>query len=198
MIDPQTLGLHMIVQDEEQLLRPLLLHVARWMDEIIILDTGSMDATLRIAREFTDKVFMYPLDMNFSKARNRALEKATTTWVFQVDADEWPTIELLRWIKQGVVRGLFAFYDGIRVMRENLVAGQKIGENSYEWHTRVFRRGYRFVGRIHESINVPPERLRCAPEEFFLLHHKSQSRQEMQNARYEQWEEQRAITQARR
>jgi glycosyltransferase involved in cell wall biosynthesis len=168
------------------------------MDEIVIVDTGSTDKTMQIAREFTEKVLAYPLNKDFSAARNRALQKATTTWVFQVDADEWPTVELLRWIKQAIIRGFLSFYDGVRVIRENLVGGKKIGANTYEWHVRVFRRRYRYVGRIHESINVPYERLISAPEEFFLLHHKTQARQEMQNARYEEWAEQRAITQARR
>ena len=198
MMNRHSIGLHMIVKDEERLLRPLLIHLDRWVDEMVIVDTGSRDRTRKIVREIAGEVYRYQWDMNFSNARNYGLALMKAPWILQVDADEWPTIELLRWIRQAIVRGFLATYQGVQVMRENMVSGQPIGKNTYEWHTRLFRRGYRFQGRIHEVIDVKPGTLVSAPKTFFLNHHKTQARQEMQNQRYEAWEEQRAITQARR
>lgn len=192
------IGLHMIVKDEERLLRPLLLHLQRWVDEMVIVDTGSRDSTRKIIREFAPYVFRYDWDMDFSAARNYGLSLMKAYWIFHVDADEWPTLELLRWINEAMIRGFLDSYDGLQVVRENMVNGQGIGKNTYEWHTRLFRRGHQFQGRIHEAIDVNPGKLLSAPSTFFLNHHKTEARQQMQNDRYEAWQEQRAITQARR
>lgn len=198
MIQTEVMGLHMIVKNEEALLPALLAHMSRWVHEMVIVDTGSTDRTFEIARQWTPLAYRHDLDMDFSAARNYALERASTPWILQVDADEWPTEELLRWIEEALVRGFLAPYEGVWVTRENLVAGQGIGTNTLEHHVRMFRRKYRFTGRIHESVGVPVTRLISAPSDFFLLHHKTQARQEMQNERYEAWEEQRIVTQAGR
>jgi len=164
--------------------------MAAAVGEIIVVDTGSTDRSIEIARGFTSKVFSFELAWDFSAARNFGLEHATKDWILQIDADEWPSTFLLSWIhlwEPPVLCG------GVWIRRYNLVGGQPIGKNTFEWHPRLFRRGHRFEGRIHERPIIAPDSMITAPEECLLLHHKSLERQEKQNAFYQNWEEQRAL-----
>src|SRR6202042_930105 len=83
-----TLSLCMIVRDEEQMLPRCLAAVASAVDEIVIVDTGSTDATVEIARSFGAKVIEFPWTGSFSEARNVSFEAATGDWVMYLDADE--------------------------------------------------------------------------------------------------------------
>lgn len=83
-----TISCCMIVKDEEAFLTPCLESVKDYVDEIIIVDTGSTDDTVKIAQKYTDKIYFHPWEGSFSKARNQALAYVTCDWVFQIDADE--------------------------------------------------------------------------------------------------------------
>lgn len=78
----------MIVRNEAKFLEKCLKSIKAVADEIIIVDTGSNDGTVAIARLYTDKVFIHPWEENFSKARNQALAYATGDWILIIDADE--------------------------------------------------------------------------------------------------------------
>src|SRR4051812_11925913 len=83
-----TLSLCMIVKNESQWLRQALTSVKDLVDEIIIVDTGSEDSTVEIAKSFGAKIFSIPWENDFSKARNYSLEQATSDWILVLDADE--------------------------------------------------------------------------------------------------------------
>src|SRR6201992_401844 len=83
-----TLSLCMIVRDEEQMLPRCLEAVASAVDEIVIVDTGSTDATVEIAKSFGARVIEFPWTGSFSEARNVSFEAATGDWVMYLDADE--------------------------------------------------------------------------------------------------------------
>jgi tetratricopeptide (TPR) repeat protein len=78
----------MIVRDEEKMLGQCLKSVRELAEEIIVLDTGSEDNTVSVAKNFGAKVFHFTWRNDFSAARNKALEYCTHDWVFQIDADE--------------------------------------------------------------------------------------------------------------
>jgi glycosyltransferase involved in cell wall biosynthesis len=78
----------MIVKNEEVFLDQCLKGVKDFVDEIVIVDTGSTDGTVEIARRYTDKVYFHPWEGSFSQARNQALGYATGDWIFQIDGDE--------------------------------------------------------------------------------------------------------------
>ncbi|MFN9338482.1 MAG: glycosyltransferase [Candidatus Kapaibacterium sp.] len=78
----------LIVKNEESCLKECLQSVIAFADEIIIVDTGSNDATVAIAQEFTTQVFTYIWDDDFAAARNYALHHATGDWIVSIDADE--------------------------------------------------------------------------------------------------------------
>jgi glycosyltransferase involved in cell wall biosynthesis len=78
----------MIVKNEEAFLGQCLESVKDFVDEIVIVDTGSTDGTVDIARQYTDKVYFHPWEGSFSKARNRASSYALGDWIFVIDGDE--------------------------------------------------------------------------------------------------------------
>ncbi len=83
-----TLSLCMIVKNEERHLVRCLRSVRDVVDEMIIVDTGSTDKTIDIAKVFGAKVFNFPWTGNFSEARNQSLAHATGDWILVLDADE--------------------------------------------------------------------------------------------------------------
>ena len=84
----QTISCCMIVKNEEEFLEKCLSSVKDYVDEIVIVDTGSTDNTVEIAKKFTDKIYFHPWENSFSKARNQVLQYATGDWIFQIDGDE--------------------------------------------------------------------------------------------------------------
>ena len=67
------------------------LESVKWAGEIVVVDSGSTDDTLEIAREFTAHIHQTPDFPGHGPQKNRALERATGDWIFSIDADEWVT-----------------------------------------------------------------------------------------------------------
>lgn len=83
-----TISLCMIVKNEEAVIDRCLASVARLMDEIVIVDTGSTDATKDICRRYTDRIFDFAWNDDFSAARNFSFDQATGDFIFWLDADD--------------------------------------------------------------------------------------------------------------
>ena len=83
-----TVSACMIVKNEEELLGDCLQSIRDWVDEIIVVDTGSTDKTVEIAQSFGAKIYHHAWEGDFSKARNQSLSYATHDWIFIIDADE--------------------------------------------------------------------------------------------------------------
>ncbi len=146
-----TLSLCMIVRDEEQMLPRCLAAVADAVDEIIIVDTGSEDATVEIAKSFGAKVIEFPWTGSFAEARNVSFEAATGDWVMYLDADEVlvaEDVEQLRSLTGRTWRE--AFYLVETSYTGELGDGGAMVNNAL----RVFRNRpeYRFKDRLHEQI----------------------------------------------
>ena len=74
--------------------------MASAMDEIIIVDTGSTDATKKIAAAYTDQIYDFAWTGNFAEARNYAASKATGDYIYTADADEYLEPEELQKLLQ--------------------------------------------------------------------------------------------------
>ncbi len=83
-----TISLCMIVKNEEETLARCLDTVKDIVDEINIVDTGSTDRTVEIAKQYTDRVFYYEWTNNFSAARNESFKYATKEYILYLDADD--------------------------------------------------------------------------------------------------------------
>jgi len=155
------LSVTVITFNEEARLRGCLDSVA-WADEIVVVDAGSTDRTVAIARDFTDRVLARPWP-GFAEQKNFALAEARGEWVLSLDADEEVTVELRDAIL-GIVKGSPAAM-GYAVARRNVMWGAWIRHGGLypDWQVRLFRRDRgRFVPRaVHESVRIdgPVERL---------------------------------------
>ncbi len=145
------LSLCMIVKDEEEMLPRCLAAAAPAVDEIVIVDTGSSDRTIEIARAFGATVIERAWTGSFSEARNVSFDAATGDWLMFLDADEVlveEDVERLRALRGKTWRE--AFY-----LSEISWTGE-LGDGTAATHTalRVFRARpeYRFSGNLHEQI----------------------------------------------
>jgi tetratricopeptide (TPR) repeat protein len=145
------LSVSMIVRNEEQFLPGCLESLKGLADEIILVDTGSIDSTITIAKEHGAKIHAFPWIGDFSAARNESLRHCTGEWVLYLDADERVAMEsrkeLLRIIRNPKA---FAFYCLIKA-EEWLPKGPV---RSIAPYPRLFRRfhGVCFEGRVHEQV----------------------------------------------
>jgi tetratricopeptide (TPR) repeat protein len=147
-----TLSLCMIVKDEEEMLPRCLAAVAPAVDEIVIVDTGSTDRTVEIARRYGAKVIEREWTGSFSDARNVSFEAASSDWIIYLDADEVlvpDDVERLHALTGRVWRE--AFYLVETSFTGELGDGAAITNSAL----RVFRNRphYRFEGRLHEQIS---------------------------------------------
>jgi glycosyltransferase involved in cell wall biosynthesis len=78
----------LIVKNEAKTLGRCLQSIRGHVDEIVVVDTGSSDATRDIARQYTDRLAAFPWCQNFAAARQYAFDLATGDWVFWLDADD--------------------------------------------------------------------------------------------------------------
>ncbi len=145
------LSLCMIVRDEQDMLPRCLGAVAGAVDEIVIVDTGSTDATVEIARSFGARVIFHEWTGSFAEARNVSFDAATGDWLIYLDADEVlveQDIPLLRSLTGRTWRE--AFYLSETNHTGDLEDGTAVTHNAL----RVFRNRpeYRFEGRLHEQI----------------------------------------------
>ena len=84
-----TLSLAMIVKNEEKVLERCLKSIKDIVDEIIIVDTGSTDKTVEIAKSYTDKIYHLKWNDHFAEARNYSFSKATCDYIIWLDADDY-------------------------------------------------------------------------------------------------------------
>ena len=82
------LSLAMMVKDEEEFLEEALLSAKPWVDEMVVVDTGSTDRTVEIAQDLGAKVSFFEWPDDFSAARNVTIDRSSGEWVLILDADE--------------------------------------------------------------------------------------------------------------
>lgn len=146
------LTLCMIVKNEENTLKESLSAAASFVDEIIIIDTGSIDNTKNIALEFTDKIYDFKWCSDFSKARNYSIEKASNDWILVLDADEFIVDFSKSSIETFIENPLNKNRVG-RIKRINFIE-ESHGNSKYtERINRLFNRKYfNYEGIIHEQV----------------------------------------------
>ena len=85
MLNKPTISACMIVKDEEKMLPRCLESIKDVVNEIILVDTGSKDNTIEIAKRYGAKVFHHPWEDHFSKHRNQSIKHANSDWIFIID-----------------------------------------------------------------------------------------------------------------
>ena len=142
----KSLSVTLIVKNEQDNLARLM-PMLTFADEVVVVDTGSTDKTVQVARQFTDSVYTFTWCDDFSKARNFAISKATQDYIMWLDADDTLPPEtqqaVVEWKKSAESADMY-------YMRYSMS-----GEFPFWfWRERIIRRTgkCRFKGFIHEVI----------------------------------------------
>jgi glycosyltransferase involved in cell wall biosynthesis len=149
-----TLSAAIVVLNEEERLRACLESVV-WADEIVVVDAGSSDKTMAIAREFTDRALFHAWD-GYGAQKNFALGQCRGDWLLSIDADE-RVPDALRDEIQATIRAERPEV-GYYLPRRNMFQGRWVRHGGLypDWQLRLFRRGRgAFLERaVHESVRV--------------------------------------------
>lgn len=155
-----------ITKDEEDRIEACLESI-KWVDEIIVVDSGSGDETLNIAKKYTDKIFKTDL-ADFSEIRNFAMDKAGGEWVLYVDADE-RVLEPLK--KEIEVMISFADFSAYAISRRNIIFGTEVKYGPFwpDWVIRLLKKSdfVGWTGKVHE---YPEFKGKLGYSENSLLH----------------------------
>jgi glycosyltransferase involved in cell wall biosynthesis/Flp pilus assembly protein TadD len=151
-VERQRVSACIIAKNEEENLPNCLRSIADFVDELIVVDTGSTDRTKDIAASFGAKVFDFPWIDSFAAARNECLKHATGGWIFWMDADDRLDEE-----NRAKLRTLFA---GLRdenaafVMSCRCLPDPVTQATTEVHHLRLFRNrpDVRWDFRVHEQI----------------------------------------------
>jgi hypothetical protein len=152
------LALVMIVRDEAARIARCLDSARTLVDDIVVLDTGSLDATPAIAAAHGARVFSFDWCDDFAAARNAALDRSDADWNLVLDGDEW--------FDAGATRAaLDAVLDtepciGVLPVTSSFDLQERV-ESAVQWLPRLLPRGVRYAGRIHEQpvSSLPRERI---------------------------------------
>lgn len=147
-----TLGLCMIVKNESEVLERALKSVVSFADEIVIVDTGSTDNTVEIAKKFTDKVYYFDWIDDFSAARNFALSKVESDYWMWLDADDI--------VPQNTACGIAEFMQNANnnvdvIMLPYVVERTEDGKAIFSYYReRIIKNNskYFWQGRVHEVV----------------------------------------------
>ena len=138
-----------IAKNEQDRLKTCLESI-KWADEIVVLDNGSSDKTIEIAKKYTDKFFSFD-GLDFASLRNKGMEKTTNDWVLYVDADERVLSDLKTEILE-IIRS--NQYSALAISRKNIIFGKEVSYGPYEkdWVIRLFKKSdfEQWMGKVHE------------------------------------------------
>ncbi len=150
----KTLGLVMIVKNEERSLERCLTQAAGLTDKIYITDTGSTDRTKEIALSFGAVLSDFTWCQDFAAARNFALAQSDCDWNLVLDADEY----LIR----GSRKELDPFLEHTKqigaIQRQDFYMEEAVNTEpqlafTYSYTSRLLPKGVGYVGKIHEQID---------------------------------------------
>jgi tetratricopeptide (TPR) repeat protein len=156
-----TISLCVIARDEERFIGDCLASARSFFDEMVVIDTGSSDATVEIARTYGARVGYFAWRDDFAAARNAAIDLATGDWIFMLDADERlqpGSGPLLRKFVESNPTGPLFYAPRI----ENQESENR-AEDRVSFANRIFPRlpGLRYVGAVHEDLSYPPDPVRA-------------------------------------
>ncbi|HIR28573.1 MAG TPA: glycosyltransferase family 2 protein [Candidatus Choladousia intestinigallinarum] len=146
-----TISLCMIVKNEEEVLGRCLECMKELVDEIVIVDTGSEDATKEIASAYTNQVYDFAWEDDFSKARNFALAKGKGEYLMWMDADD----VIGEQYKDDFLKMKESLGEADIIMMPYVTQFDLQGKPAFVYdRERIFKNhsGFRFQGRVHEAV----------------------------------------------
>lgn len=143
----------LITLNEEENIEEALKSLKDVAQEIIVVDCGSNDKTLEIAKKNGAITFFRKFD-NFANQKNWAVSKATGDWIISLDADEEITEDLAKEIKEAVKSHEFV---GFLIPRKNFILGKEIKYSRWspDTHIWLWKKDLgKWVGEVHEEVKV--------------------------------------------
>lgn len=123
-----------------------------WCDEILVIDDNSKDKTAEIAKRSGAKVFVHPLNNDFSGARNFGLSKTTGDWVLFIDADERVTTSLSENIKDQISKIKDPKTTGFYIKRKDILWGKELKHGEVR-QMKLLRLAKKNSGKWEESVH---------------------------------------------
>ncbi|TYQ27434.1 tetratricopeptide repeat protein [Pseudanabaena sp. UWO311] len=161
---PIILSACLIVKNEEQRLPQCLESLRSLADEIIVVDTGSSDRTVAIAKKYQARVFQFEWCDDFSQARNYAIAQAKGKWILVIDADEVLEQSEIATLQEVIQRDDCL---AVNLLRSEIDAKQA----PYSLVLRLFRNhpAIKFTGLYHESIDQSVVALQAQEPDWQVL-----------------------------
>lgn len=140
--------LAVMVRDDAERLRRCLNSAKDFVDEVVVLDTGSVDNTISVAQEFGARIEEIEWPNDFSQALNVLLSMVKTEWTFRLDSDEWVDADQMKLIRQHANDPRVAAYT---IIRRDLTNSGHADETDVLrlWRTHE---NIRYSGVVHETI----------------------------------------------
>lgn len=151
-----TVSLCMIVRDNETIIHDALSSIQPWVDEMIVVDTGSQDRTVELAEALGAQVYHFPWCDDFSAARNESLKYASGDWIFWMDSDDIINEEQGRNLRELVNSthqdNILGYVMQVHCPSKSLNGGHQ--DITVVDHIKLFRNrpNLQFEHRIHEQI----------------------------------------------
>ena len=146
------------------------------MHEIVVVDTGSTDDTVKVAKKFGAKVFFETWQDDFSTPRNLAMQKCSGDWIIFLDADEFFSPDTAKNIPFVIERAAEYKQNAVQVFLINVDKdnGNKIQDTDYVVRIMKKNSALHYVGKIHEELRlgekILSEVITCPPEVLTLYH----------------------------
>lgn len=162
-----------IAKNEAKNLAKSIKSLKNQVNEIVVVDTGSTDNTITVSRKLGAKVYSFPWQDDFSKARNFALSKAKGDWLILLDADEYFTAKTAGNIRQ-VIRQAQQV-DGLLVQLVNFDVDKAEVQNYFNALRMVRKQaGLHYEGMIHEELKLSGDntmKLAQVPANMLEIYH---------------------------
>jgi hypothetical protein len=149
----KTLSVCILAKNEEEIISNAIKSVQSFADEILILDTGSEDKTIKISKDLGCQVFSYEWENDFSKARNKLISLAKSDWILMLDSDE-----VINYESSKLIKILLSTLDNKKTYSNKIInfmdSDNNINNSLIHYMPRLIPNNNKFeyTGKIHETI----------------------------------------------